>query len=313
MNRKNTVVLHICIISTIFVSAGCYEHVAYPELVTSSSVPSMTVYTQSPSSSISSGTWDSQLPSLSVQSRTQPSTSSSFSPKISSFETSSGSSTLFLPGQYRIVGRSVQRLPIMSYVLGNGPDVTFIIGAIHGNEAAGVPLVRRLTKYLQKRPNIMQGRTLVLLAVANPDGMAHRSRVNANGVDLNRNFPSANRVNERATGASALSEPEARVIKQLIDQYSPDRIVSIHQPLACIDYDGPATNIAARMTVYCDLPVKKLGAKPGSLGSYAGIDLGIPIITFEMKGNDSKLDSETLWRRYGRALISTIVYPDRVP
>jgi protein MpaA len=201
----------------------------------------------------------------------------------------------------------------MSYVLGQGQDVTFILAAIHGNEAAGVPLVRRLTKYLQKRPDIMQGRTLVLLAVANPDGMAHRSRVNANGVDLNRNFPSANRVNERRTGASALSEPEARVIKQLIDQYSPDRIVSIHQPLACIDYDGPATNLAARMTFYCDLPLKKLGAKPGSLGSYTGVDLKIPIITFEMKENDSRLDTETLWRRYGRALVAAIVYPDRVP
>ena len=221
--------------------------------------------------------------------------------------------TFLIPGQYRIVGTSVQRLPILSFVLGQGPDVTFVLATIHGNEPAGTPLVRRLGKYLQQQPHLMKGRRVVLLAVANPDGMAHRSRVNANGVDLNRNFPSANRVNERAAGASALSEPEARVIKQLIDQYSPDRIVSIHQPLACIDYDGPATNIAARMTVYCDLPVKKLGAKPGSLGSYVGVDLGIPIITFEMKGNDSKLDSETLWRRYGRALISTIVYPDRVP
>jgi protein MpaA len=67
------------------------------------------------------------------------------------------------------------------------------------------------------------------------------------------------------------------------------------------------------MTFYCDLPVKKLGARPGSLGSYAGVDLKIPIITFEMKASDSKLDSETLWRKYGRALISVIVYPDRVP
>jgi protein MpaA len=60
------------------------------------------------------------------------------------------------------------------------------------------------------------------------------------------------------------------------------------------------------------LPVKKLGAKPGSLGSYAGVDLGIPVITFEMRQNDSKLDSETLWRRYGKALVAAIVYPDKV-
>jgi protein MpaA len=159
----------------------------------------------------------------------------------------------------------------------------------------------------------MEGRQLVLLAVANPDGMAHDSRFSANGVDLNRNFPSANRVNERRSGAAALSEPESRVIKQLIDQYSPDRIVSIHQPLACIDYDGPAASLAVRMAQYCDLPVKKLGARPGSLGSYAGVDLGIPIITFEMRENDSKLSSSVLWERYGKALVAAIVYPEQVP
>jgi len=163
----------------------------------------------------------------------------------------------------------------------------------------------------------MEGRRVVLLAIANPDGMAHRSRFNANGVDLNRNFPSANRVNERQSGATSLSEPEARVIKKLIDQYSPDRIVSLHQrlhqQLACIDYDGPGTTLAARMAQYCTLPVKKMGARPGSLGSYAGVDLGIPIITFEMRTNDSGLNSNTLWQRYGKALVAAIVYPERVP
>ena len=56
--------------------------------------------------------------------------------------------------------------------------------------------------------------------------------------------------------------------------------------------------------------VKKLGARPGSLGSYAGVDLGIPIITFEMLQNDSGLDSDTLWQRYGKALVAAIVYPE---
>ncbi len=229
---------------------------------------------------------------------------------VTTLPSSSYSPTPAVPGQYRIVGTSVQRLPILSFVFGQGPDVTFILAAIHGNEPAGTLLVRRLGKYLQQRPNLMKGRRVVLLAVANPDGMAHNSRFNANGVDLNRNFPASNRLNNKQFGATALSEPEARLVKQLIEQYSPDRIVSIHQPLACIDYDGPGTTLAIRMAQYCNLRVKRLGAKPGSLGSYAGVDLGIPIITFEMLQDDSKLDSQTLWRRYGKALIAAIVYPE---
>ena len=274
MNKKSSVILYIYTVLALFALAGCYQPVFYPELVTTSLVPS--------------GTLPSAPPPV---------------PKLSTF---------LVPGQYRIVGTSVQRLPILSFVLGRGPDVTLIMATIHGNEPAGTPLVRRLGKYLQQQSHLMEGRRVVFLAVSNPDGMAHRSRFNANGVDLNRNFPAANRDNNRQSGAAPLSEPEARLIKQLIDQYSPDRIISIHQPLACSAYDGPGTTLAVRMAQYCNLPVKKLGARPGSLGSYAGVDLGIPIITFEMRQNDSGLDSSTLWRRYGKALISAIIYPERV-
>ena len=215
------------------------------------------------------------------------------------------------PAQYRIVGTSVQRRPILCFVLGEGPDVTFIMATIHGNEPAGTPLVRRLSRYLRQHPEMLTGRTVVLLSVANPDGMARNKRFNAHGVDLNRNFEAANRLNSKESGLRALSEPEARVIRQLILQYNPDRIVSIHQPLNCIDYDGPARMLADRMGQFCALPVRKLGARPGSLGSYAGVTLGIPIITFEMLQADSQLNSESLWRKYGRALVAAIVYPDR--
>jgi protein MpaA len=220
--------------------------------------------------------------------------------------------TVVFPAQYRIVGTSVQNRPIMCLVLGDGLDVTFIMATIHGNEAAGTPLVRRLAAHLRQHPEMLTGRKVVLMAVANPDGMVNDSRYNAKGVDLNRNFDAANRVNSKETGLTSLSEPEARVIQQLILEYKPDRIVSIHQPLNCIDYDGPARMLADRMGQYCALPVKKLGAMPGSLGSYAGVTLGIPIVTFEMTEADSQLNSEVLWQKYGRALIAAVVYPNPV-
>lgn len=214
--------------------------------------------------------------------------------------------------QRRIVGKSIENRPMGYSVLGQGQDVTFILAAIHGSEPAGIPLVRRLVRYLQQYPHLLQGRKVVLLPVANPDGVAHNTRFNARGVDLNRNFSTANRINSRRFGRTALSEPEARVIEQLIRQYAPDRIVSIHQPLACIDYDGPALALANRMAEYCNLPLIKLGPKPGSLGSYAGLTLGIPIITLELPRFADRLSSERLWQRYGPALIAAVVYPNRV-
>lgn len=217
-----------------------------------------------------------------------------------------------IPSRYRILGTSVQRRPIMCLQMGQGPDVIYIMATIHGNEAAGTPLVRNLARYLRQNRELLNGRMIVLMSVANPDGLVNDTRHNANGVDLNRNFEAKNRINSKETGTTALSEPESRIIKELILQYKPDRIVTIHQPLACIDYDGPGLMLAESMARYCDLPVKKLGARPGSLGSYAGLTLGIPTITLELLPDDSKLDSESLWRKYGKSLIAAIVYPEPV-
>jgi protein MpaA len=217
-----------------------------------------------------------------------------------------------VPAYYRIIGTSVQGYPLVCQVIGEGPDVTLILATIHGSEPAGTPLVRRLARHLQENPDLLDGRTVVLLPVANPDGMARENRYNAHGVDLNRNFEAANRITDEHSGRTALSEPEARAIRQLVLDYKPDRIVSLHQPLSCIDYDGPAGPLASRMAEYCDLPVKKVGARPGSLGSYAGVTLGIPIITFEMLPADSKLDSKALWNRYGKSLVAAVIYPDKV-
>lgn len=218
--------------------------------------------------------------------------------------------------RYQIVGESVQQRPLMSLALGQGQDVTFILATIHGDEPAGTPLVRHLSTYLRQNPELLNGRKVVLLRLANPDGLVHNSRYNAHGVDLNRNFDAANRTNSRQFGLRPLSEPESTAIQQIILQHKPDRIVSVHQRApgrpGCIDYDGPAADLARHMAEHCDLPVTRLGSMPGSLGSYAGITLGIPIITFEMNHADTQLDSETLWRKYGKALLAAIVFPEAV-
>lgn len=211
-----------------------------------------------------------------------------------------------------IAGNSIENRPIAYTVLGRGSDVTFILAAIHGNEKAGIPLVRRLEAHLQQHPELLERRRIVLMPTANPDGVARNSRYNTRGIDLNRNFSAANRINSSRFGRSPLSEPEARAIEQLIRQYAPDRIVSIHQPLACIDYDGPSRALANRMAQYCKLPMKKLGARPGSLGSYAGISLGKPIITLELPRAADGFNSEQLWQQYGPALVAAIMYPYRV-
>ncbi len=206
---------------------------------------------------------------------------------------------------YSIQGRSIELI-----TMGHGPVKTLIIATIHGNEDVGTPLVGELVEKLRQQPSLLDSATVQIIPVANPDGMALRIRGNANGIDLNRNFPAENRINNNKNGITGLTEPESNILYDLILRENPDRIITLHQPLVCLDYDGPGESIARSMGRYCDLPVKKLGGRPGSLGSFAGIDQNIPIITVEFRKSDSNLSSTELWQKYGTAMLAAITYPN---
>ena len=210
------------------------------------------------------------------------------------------------------LGRSVEGRGITGQVFGDGDDVVLILATIHGNEPAGTPLVEQLGEYLTGHPELIEGRQVVLIPVANPDGVERGTRYNVRGVDLNRNFPAANFSVRRVNGSRALSEPESLAIYDLIETNRPTRIISIHQPLNCIDYDGPARWLAREMAAHCDLTVRKLGGRSGSLGSYAGIERCIPIVTVELPRSASQLGRSALWERYGNMLLAAVCYPDAI-
>lgn len=216
------------------------------------------------------------------------------------------------PVQRHLAGTSVEKRPIEYLIIGNGSDVVFFISGIHGDEKVGIPLVFRMITVLQQNPSYLDGKMVIILPIANPDGSVRSQRYNANGVDINRNFPADNRQNIARYGITALSEPESKIIYDLINKYKPARIITIHQPYACIDYDGPAELVAQSMTRYCDLPLKRVGALPGSLGSFAGVTSNIPIVTLELTDWDNWRSANSLWNRYGKSLLAAIVYPDNL-
>ena len=73
----------------------------------------------------------------------------------------------------------------------------------------------------------------VFVPISNPWGFNHNSRKNANGIDLNRNYPFGwkHRTNSDAStyqGESALSEPESIAINALIELEKPDVGIDFH-------------------------------------------------------------------------------------
>jgi protein MpaA len=210
-----------------------------------------------------------------------------------------------------VIGKSLQGASIPCEVFGSGSDVLMVIATIHGNEAAGTPLLAAFGEWLRSHPDELAGRKVVLLPLVNPDGYAAGERFNSRGVDLNRNFPAGNWRVEKVSlhGETPLSEPESRAIMRAICEYFPDRIVSIHQPVACVDYDGPAEKLAEAMAAAGPLPVNRLGGQPGSLGSFIGETLGKPIVTWELP-EDAGMDAEVLWKTYGESLLAALRFAE---
>lgn len=217
-----------------------------------------------------------------------------------------------LPAVEEVIGASVLGQPVERVALGDGPVTVLFLASIHGSESAGTPLLLRLVRRLKATPELLHNRTVVVLPMVNPDGVAADARYNARGIDLNRNFPAENRQNTKRFGLEALSEPEAVAVFRTIDDFMPSHIVTLHEPLNCVDYDGPAKGLAQVMSDVCPLQVKKLGSRPGSLGSYAGVTLGIPTVTFELPRNARDLNDDQLWALYGNALLAAVSWTPAV-
>ena len=166
-----------------------------------------------------------------------------------------------------LTGHSVLGTPITARRLGDegdGPSV-LVIGAIHGNERAGIAIVRRLAHDAGSRRV-----RLWVLPNLNPDGARANTRGNAHGVDLNRNFawrwqPRTAPGTTFYAGPSPLSEPESRFARLLISRLRPDITIWFHQHMTAVDSSGGGTaGVEARFARRVALPLRRLIRYPGS-------------------------------------------------
>ncbi|MDP2264339.1 MAG: M14 family murein peptide amidase A [Hydrogenophaga sp.] len=190
-------------------------------------------------------------------------------------------------------GRSVQgrTLHARDVVAPDARIRVLVIGGIHGDELSSAALALHWIQRATETPSNAHWRFLPAL---NPDGLMARpaKRVNANGVDLNRNFPTPNWARDakvyweqrtrkdprRWPGPRPLSEPESRFLHDEMERFQPDLIVSIHAPYGVLDFDGPGVPPPQLGRLYLD----QVGIFPGSLGNYGGVHKGMPVVTIEL-------------------------------
>jgi hypothetical protein len=144
-----------------------------------------------------------------------------------------------------VIGYSVEGHPINVYTFGQGEVHYLIVAGIHGGyESNTVDLANQLMVYLNKHPEVVpSGATLYVIPDMNPDAVERGrnawARVNDNGVDLNRNFPSHNWVadwdharcwNQVPTlgGTGPGSEPETRAVVNFVLTHRLEALISYH-------------------------------------------------------------------------------------
>jgi murein peptide amidase A len=146
--------------------------------------------------------------------------------------------------QQELLGRSVQKRAITAAQIADpaGARIALVVGVIHGDERAGLRIVRALKRQARRRGPALAGTQLWVVATVNPDGLRAHTRKNAHGVDLNRNFPYRWRGDVPHSsgyypGPRPASEPETRAAMKFVRRLQPDLSIWYHQPwgavLAC--------------------------------------------------------------------------------
>lgn len=184
-----------------------------------------------------------------------------------------------------------------------------IVGGIHGDELTAVSSVFGWLEWIGEADAAPYRWRII--PSANPDGLLVRpsTRVNANGVDLNRNFETPDwerdarkywihrtgRDPRRNPGTAAGSEIETRWLQDQIEAFKPDLIISLHAPYNLLDYDGPVPQPLR----FGRLALNRLGVYPGSMGNYCGLHKQIPVITIELPSATSmpsQRDQLAIWQ-----------------
>ena len=118
-----------------------------------------------------------------------------------------------------ILGLSVQARPIYKFQIGSGTTKILMWSQMHGNESTTTKGLVDFMNVLQSNSEIakaiLKEYTFCIIPMLNPDGAFSYKRVNANEVDLNRDFQN-------------LSQPESQILMQCYSDFQPDYCYNLH-------------------------------------------------------------------------------------
>ena len=240
-----------------------------------------------------------------------------------------------------IIGNSVEGRVIEAYTYGEGEKHLLFVGGIHGGyEWNSTLLAYDMMELLEEDPSLIPANIkITIIPSANPDGLydvipkegritwedvpvaeddSGIGRVNANNVDLNRNFDckwqpeSSWRGSVVSAGTAAFSEPEAVAIRNFVLTNEPDAVIFWHSQANAVYasecHDGVLPVTLDIMNAYATAAdydaVESFDYYPVT-GDAEGwlASIGIPAITIELSTHET-----TDWNRNVSGVKALIEY-----
>lgn len=185
---------------------------------------------------------------------------------------------------------SVEGRPISIRRLGQGKYRTVIVTGLDGRDLTAVEWADELAAALEQRPDLLQQQEFVIVRAANPDGLAVKTRENARGVDLNRNFPTRRYVpsDKLKTGRGPASEPETRLLLETLYEFRPQRVVHLCSTSgkSGVYVNQQAGDVAERLKRYYALPIERLNYDqlPASMEEFADATWQSSVVRVHLHG-----------------------------
>lgn len=123
-------------------------------------------------------------------------------------------------------GQSVLGQFIPLYRIGDGQIKILIWSQMHGNESTTTKALLDVLVFFKQSPELLKKCSLYVIPMLNPDGANAYTRVNANGVDLNRD-------------AKDLTQPESQFLRQTFDTVLPDFCFNLHDQRTIFSVGNP--------------------------------------------------------------------------
>lgn len=177
------------------------------------------------------------------------------------------------------IGTSVKGRSITGYKFGNGPSKVIFVGTIHGDEKSASYTLNAFMNSLESNfERIPANRTVIVIPIANPDGYASNTRANANGQDLNRNFPANNwkqGINTQYNGYQPngggdhpLSEPESQALASYVSAQGARAVLSYHAVAGIVAANEAGDSLALANSYGQKASMPSYGNNAGALFEY---------------------------------------------